>query len=983
MPSKLFNSPNVDFSQHKLLDEQLKSSFNEIRDLKTALDEHASVVIADPQGMITYVNDRFCAISQYSREELLGQDFRIINSGLHSEDFLRDLWTTIATGKVWKGDIRDKAKDGSFYWMDTTIVPFLNADGKPYQYVAIRADITERKELFVKERQSHEALEAANKELAFQIAEKGKRAAELTAIVEERMAANKEFAFQVEEKRKLAEELALIVEERRGAHKELAFQVEEKRKRADELTEIVEERMAADKELAFQVEEKKKRANELAAIVEERMAAKKELAFQVEEKRKRADELAVIIEERMAAHKELAIQVEEKRKRAEELAVIVEERTTAKKELAFQVEVKRKRGDELAAIVEFSEDAIIGKDLNGIITSWNTGAEKIFGYTAGEMAGASIRRLIPADRQEEENLILEKIKGGKSMKPFETLRYTKDGRLIDVSVTVSPIKDAMGKVVGVSKVARDITERVRINRALEAANKEVAFQVGEKGKRADELAVIVEERTAADVELAFQVEEKGKRADELAVIVEERTVANHELAFQVGEKGKRADELAVIVEERTAADVELAFQVEEKGKRADELALIDEERTAANKELAFQVKEKGKRADELAVIVEERTAADVELAFQVEEKGKRADELALIVEERTVANKELAFQVKEKGKRADELAVIVEERTVANKELAFQVKEKGKRADELAVIVEERTVANKELAFQVKEKGKRADELAVIVEERTVANKELAFQVKEKGKRADELVLINAELTRSSEALERSNVDLAQFAYIASHDLQTPLRNISGFVQLLEHNYAEALDDKARDWIRRTVQASEQMHRLIRDVLEYSRVDSRARPFEPVALREVFNDAVGLLEASIRDAGGEVTCDELPTVMGDRSQLVQLLQNLIGNGLKYHGQKPPQVHVSAQHEGNEWTISIRDNGIGIAPKHYERIFEIFKRLHNQQEYPGTGIGLAVCRRVVHRHGGKIWVNSESDQGSTFSFTIPLETVDKL
>ncbi|MDB6037245.1 MAG: multi-sensor signal transduction histidine kinase, partial [Verrucomicrobiales bacterium] len=319
----------------------------------------------------------------------------------------------------------------------------------------------------------------------------------------------------------------------------------------------------------------------------------------------------------------------------------------------------------------------------------------------------------------------------------------------------------------------------------------------------------------------------------------------------------------------------------------------------------------------------------------------------------------------------------------ANKELAFQVAEKGKRADELAAIVEERTLANKELAFQVAEKGKRADELAVIVEERTAADVELAFQVAEKGKRADELVLINAELKQSNEALERSNVELAQFAYIASHDLQTPLRNISGFVQLIKLNYADKLDERGRDWIRRAVQSAEQMHTLIRDVLEYSRVDSRARPFELVSLREVFNDAVGLLEASIRDAGGEVTRGELPTVIGDRSQLVQLLQNLIGNGLKYRSEKTPHVHVSAQCGGHEWTISISDNGMGIAPRHYERIFEIFKRLHNQQEYPGTGIGLAVCRRVVNRHAGKIWVESRSDQGSTFNFTIPERMIAKL
>jgi light-regulated signal transduction histidine kinase (bacteriophytochrome) len=163
---------------------------------------------------------------------------------------------------------------------------------------------------------------------------------------------------------------------------------------------------------------------------------------------------------------------------------------------------------------------------------------------------------------------------------------------------------------------------------------------------------------------------------------------------------------------------------------------------------------------------------------------------------------------------------------------------------------------------------------------------------------------------------------------------------------------------------------------LIRDVLAYSRVDSRSRPFAPTAFLDVFNDAVALLESSIHDAGGQVACGELPVVMGDRPQLVQLMQNLIGNGLKYHGDKAPNVHVSAKRDGNEWTFSVQDNGIGIDPKYYDRIFEIFKRLHDQTEYPGTGIGLAVCRRVVARHGGRIWLESEAGHGSVFHFTLP-------
>lgn len=233
-----------------------------------------------------------------------------------------------------------------------------------------------------------------------------------------------------------------------------------------------------------------------------------------------------------------------------------------------------------------------------------------------------------------------------------------------------------------------------------------------------------------------------------------------------------------------------------------------------------------------------------------------------------------------------------------------------------------------------------------------------------------------AELTKANEALAQSNLELQQFAYVAAHDLQTPLRSIGGFAQLLAESYRGRLDAQADVWLDTLVRSAQRMHDLIRDLLGYSRVDSQGSPFKPTDFNQLCREVLEALDGSIRGTSGKITLDPLPIVYGDRTQLGQLLQNLIDNGLKYHGQEAPRIHISASRSEGEWVFAVRDNGIGIARKHLESVFDIFRRLHTQKKYPGTGIGLAVCRRVVHRHGGRIWVESEPGRGSTFYFTLP-------
>lgn len=234
-----------------------------------------------------------------------------------------------------------------------------------------------------------------------------------------------------------------------------------------------------------------------------------------------------------------------------------------------------------------------------------------------------------------------------------------------------------------------------------------------------------------------------------------------------------------------------------------------------------------------------------------------------------------------------------------------------------------------------------------------------------------------AKLEQVIAALERSNKELEQFAYIASHDLQEPLRMVASYVQLLAQRYEGKLDKDADDFIAFAVDGTIRMQRMINDLLTYSRVGTRGKEFQPTSCENVLGQAFANLQLAIKESGASVTHDPLPTVMADESQLLQLFQNLISNAITYRDQELPQVHVSAEQNRNEWAFSISDNGIGIEPQNFERIFQLFQGLHSRS-HPGNGIGLASCKKIVERHGGRIWVESEVGKGSTFRFTVPLK-----
>jgi PAS domain S-box-containing protein len=475
----------------------------------------------------------------------------------------------------------------------------------------------------------------------------------------------------------------------------------------------------------------------------------------------------------------------------------------------------------LANAVESSDDAIITESLDGIITSWNTGAEQIYGYSAKEVLGKNVSILEPDKLKGEIKQLIEKTKQEEKIRHYETLRLRKDGTTINVSVTLSPIFDISGKFIAASCISRDITESIKAKEALRLSN--------------------IYNRSLIEASL-----------DPLLTI---------------GHDGKITD---------VNTSTELAT---------------------------------GYSRDKLI-------GTDFTDYFTEPEKAKKGYQ-----------------EVFREGFVSD---------------YALEIQHKNGRITPV--------LFNASIY-----KDESGEVIGVFAAARDITER----------KKAEDILKLKIE------ELACSNAELEQFAYVSSHDLQEPLRMISSYLQLLQRRYQGKLDEKADKYIYFAVDGASRMQILINDLLEFSRVTTRAKEPEPTGCEFVLDQVLSNLELFIKENKAKVSHDPLPGLMADKTQLAQVFQNLIVNGIKFHSEEAPNIYISAEKKAREWQFSVKDNGIGIDPQYSERIFEIFKRLHKKEEYPGTGIGLAICKKIVERHGGHIWVESELGKGSTFYFTLPV------
>jgi PAS domain S-box-containing protein len=488
----------------------------------------------------------------------------------------------------------------------------------------------------------------------------------------------------------------------------------------------------------------------------------------------------------------------------------------------------------LADIIEASGDAIFATTVGGEITSWNAGAEQLYGYSDEEATGAPLRMLLAPERAPHDFEALKRALNGVRLGDYETEALRKDGTHVPVSLSISPIRGSSGALVGASVIARDRTARKRAEEALR--------EVQEAFRTAFEDAPIGMALFSIDPAQDGQLLQVNSSLCDIT--------------------GYSADELLHTSLHAVTHPLD----------QEEELALAEDLLTGRIRN--YQLEKRFVRRDGTPVWAMHNVS--------------------------TVHD--------------------------ATGRLLYGI-------------------------AQVQDITER--------------------------KRAEErLAHVAAELEKRAVELERSNADLAQFAYVASHDLSEPLRMVSSYVQLLERRYGGRLDGDAHEFIEFAVDGVNRMQRLIDDLLAYSRVGTSEYELEPVDLAALVEDTLKGMRATVTESGAEVTHDGLPTVVGDPGQLRQLFQNLISNGIKFVKDGPPRIEVSAERDGREWRFAVADNGIGIDPHHADRIFEVFKRLHGRDAYPGSGIGLSICKRIVERHHGRIWVEQKVGGGSRFCFTMP-------
>lgn len=645
----------------------------------------------------------------------------------------------------------------------------------------------------------------------------------------------------------------------------------------------------------------------------------------------------------------------------------------------------------LAAIVDSSDDAIISKNLDGIITSWNKSAERLFGYTAEEVVGKSITILIPPERLAEEPEILRRLQHGERVDHFETIRRRKDGSQLHLSLTISPVRDAQGKVVGASKIARDITERKAAEEAIQRLNWQLTSDLSAMTRMQSLSTRLVQAR---DFPLL------------LAEIVDAGIEIMH---ADMGHIQLLEDGVLQIAAHRGFDDSFLGFFANiphpadpQPGRRIIFEDIADSPAFAGTPALDV-MQAAGVRGMQVTPLIS-RSGKMLGL-FSTHYRSPRSPGeremrmLDLLARQAAdlIERKRAEAALRESERRFRQLAESMPQIVWTarpdgyvdywnNRWYEFSGFDRqwlGDAGWEPILHAEDferchdawyESVRTGE-PFQVEYRfwDRREKHWRWFMGRALPVRNEAGGIVKWFGSCTD-----IDDQKRVEDELRRVNQDLEQFAYSASHDLQEPLRGVKVYTELLSTRYGGKLDGEALEFLGYIRGGATRMELLVRDLLAYTQVTRLGPANEQTDANETLADTLANLKGAIVESGAQVTAGPLPRLSVHALHLKQLFQNLVGNAVKYRSaERAPAVHVSAKEQNGYWVFSVRDNGIGIEPEYREHVFGLFKRLHTGDEYSGTGIGLAICQRIVERYHGRIWVESEPGEGSQFFFTLPV------
>ncbi len=914
-----------------------KRAEDALREQKYALDQHAIVATTDVQGTITYVNDKFCAISKYMREELIGQNHRILNSGHHDKEFFHQMYHAIANGQVWRGEICNRAKDGSIYWVDTTVVPFVGEDGKPRQYVAIRADITERKQAEKALKESLATSEAALKEVADQKFALDQHAIVATTDVQGTITyVNEKFCTISKYSRE-----ELLGQNHRilnsGHH---------------------------DKEFFRQMYHAIANGEVWRGEICNR--AKDGSIYWVD------TTIVPFLDAHGKPQQYMAIRADiTERKRAEEALHESQER--------FRL------------LLDGVKDyAIYMLDPEGNVVSWNAGAARIKGYRNEEILGKHFSCFYASGDRETDKPSRE-LKESLAKGRFEeqAWRIRKDGSAFWANVVITPMYDDHGTLRGFSKVARDISERKAAEEELRQSQERLR---GVLQSAMDGIITVDAHQNVvmfnAAAERMFQYPATEAMGKPLNRFLPERFRAGHaEHIRHFGSTGTTTRSmgltraLAAVRADGQEFPIEASIsQVEANGEKLFTVILRDiTERRNAEERAASQTEELSRQAEELA------------RSRQAVESQARMLKLVLdsMGEGLVAADREGRFliwndsAIKLMGR---DVADLPPEEWTPHYKVYLPDGITPYPADQLPLV---RALHGESVQAELTIHHPNHEQPVFLeVTARPLKDDEgnlcggvAAFRdITDRKASEREIQKLNQELEarvieRTAE-LEATNKDLEAFTYSVSHDLRAPLRHMSGFTRILVEDFGPSLPEEAQRHLQRIEQGSQRMGVLVDELLNLTRVGRQPLAVQVTGLGPIVKDVLTIFEAELEARKVEWKIAELPFVECDPNLVRQVFQNLIGNALKYSRPRAQAViEIGQMDQDGQKVLFVRDNGVGFSMKYADKLFGVFQRLHRPEDFEGTGVGLATVQRIVKKHGGQVWAEAELDRGATFYFTL--------